>query len=48
MIEAKGTFYEAGIALIPKPDHDIIWKGKHRPVSPMNIDAKILKKILAR
>ena len=41
------SLYESSINLVPKPDQDVIRRENYRPIFLMNIDVKILSKILS-
>ena len=41
------SFYKATITEIPKPDKDNTKTENYRPISLLNVDAKILNKVLA-
>ena len=49
-IEEEGilanSFYEVSITLTPKPDKDSTKEENYKPISLMNIDAKILSKTM--
>ena len=51
IVETKGTlpnsFYEATVILILKPHKDSTKKENYRSISLVNMDAKILNKLLA-
>jgi hypothetical protein len=42
----SNSFYEASVTFIPKLDKDTSIKENNRPISLMNINAKILNKIV--
>lgn len=41
------SFYEAHVVLLPKPDKDPLYRSSYRPIALLNMDLKILTKMVA-